>query len=170
MLPCPLPFQSPLVCTWGRCTDSKWTWRFVAYTYETNLRHPNPLSYLVVYTTMERLLDSLASLTNEMTVPALEDAKWWNHLLQANLAKVVKILEERRNVLCVLYYCRYMQTSKNTKIKKCTHTKTKTLHKLTCTKKNYPIRQLFRRYIYFGSRKGSKENCEFVLCSFDLIL
>ena len=52
---------------------------------------------------MERLLDSLASLTNEMTVPALEDAKWWNHLLQANLAKVVKILEERRNVhLCVV--------------------------------------------------------------------
>ena len=70
--------------------------------YATKPRHSNPLSYLVVYTTMERLLDSLASLTNEMTVPALEDAKWWNHLLQANLVKVVKILEERRNVhLCV---------------------------------------------------------------------
>ena len=52
---------------------------------------------------MERLLDSLASLTNEMPVPALEDAKWWNHLLQANLVKVVKILEERRNPhLCVV--------------------------------------------------------------------
>ena len=75
---------------------------------------------------MERLLDSLASLTNEMTVPALEDAKWWNHLLQADLFKVVKILV----YTCVLYYCRYMQTSKNTKIKKCTHTKTKTVHKL----------------------------------------
>ena len=78
---------------------------------------------------MERLLDSLASLTNEMTVPALEDAKWWNHLLQANLFKVVKILVYTR----VLYYCRYMQTSKNTKIKKCTHTKTMTVPKLNCT-------------------------------------
>ena len=52
---------------------------------------------------MERLLDSLASLTNEMTVPALEDASWWNHLFQANLIKVVKTLEERRNIhLCVV--------------------------------------------------------------------
>ena len=38
-----------------------------------------------------------------MTVPALEDASWWNHLLQANLVKVVKILEERRNPhVCVV--------------------------------------------------------------------
>ena len=51
----------------------------------------------------QRLLDSLARLTNEMTVPALENASWWDHLLQANLAKVIKIVEERRNVrLCVV--------------------------------------------------------------------